>query len=68
MVGQAGARARGELSEVAEQPAMEVIPLPTIGRTELIVALVASTTTGAMPPVEAPLTQVEVAAAVIGDT
>ena len=52
-VGQAGARAQGVPSEVAKQPAMEVIPLPMTGRTELPNVLVASTAMGVMPPVEA---------------
>ena len=53
-VGQAGAGAGGAPLEVAEQPAMEVIPLPMMGRTELPSMLVAPTAMGATPPVEAP--------------
>ena len=40
---------------------MEVIPLPTLGQTELPLVTVASTVVGATPPVEAPPTQAEVA-------
>ena len=43
---------------------MEVIPLPTLGQTELPLVTVASTVVGATPPVEAPPTQVEVATTV----
>ena len=68
LVGQAGAGARGTPSEVTKQPATQVIPLPTMGQTKRLTTLVAPTTVGVTPPVEAPPTQVEVAAAVIGET
>ena len=55
-------------SEVAKQPATEVIPLPTSGRMKLQLAFVAPTAVGAVPPVEAPPAQAEVAAAVTGET
>lgn len=62
--GHVDAEAEGAPSKVAEQLAMEVIPLPTLGQTELPLVTVASTVVGATPPVEAPPTQVEVAAIV----
>ena len=55
-------------SEVVEQPAMEVIPLSTIGQTELPTALVVPTAMGVTPLVEAPPMQVEVAVAMMGET
>ena len=55
-VGQAGAGAKGMPSEVAEEPAMEVIPLPMMGRMELPTALVAPTAVGVTPLVKAPPT------------
>ena len=60
-VGQADAEAEGVPSEVAEQPATEVILLPTVERTGLSLALVAPTVVGATPPIEALPTQTEVA-------
>ena len=45
-VGQAGARAHGTPLEITKQLVMEVIPLPTMGWTELPAMLVASTVTG----------------------
>jgi len=53
--------AQGMPSEVAEQPAMAVIPLPTTGRMGLPTALVAPTVAGVTQPVGAPPTQVEAA-------
>ena len=50
---QVGVGDRGTPSEVAEQPVMEVIPLPTMGRTELPAMLVASTAMGAALMVKA---------------
>ena len=47
--GQAGAGVRGTPSEVAEPPAMEAIPLPTMGWMELSAGLVAPTVAGATP-------------------
>ena len=64
--GQAGVGAQRIPSEVAEQPAMVVTPLPTTGRMELPTAIVAPTVAGATPSVEAPLMQAEVAATMIG--
>ena len=61
LVGQADAGAEGAPSEVAEQSATEAIPLPTLERAELLLALVAPSVVGAAPPVEALLMQVEVA-------
>ena len=45
---QVGVGDRGTPSEVAEQPVMEVIPLPTTGLTRLLAMLVVSTVAGAM--------------------
>ena len=56
----ADAGAQKTHSEVAEQPAMSVIPLPTMGRMGL------PTVAGATQPVRTPPTQVEVAAAMTG--
>ena len=64
--GQAEAGTQGTPSEVVEQPAMETIPLPTMGRTGLPTALVAPTMAGATQPVRTPPTQAEVAATMIG--
>lgn len=66
-VGQVGARADGTPSEVTEQPAMEVILLPTMGQMELSTALVAPTMVGATPLIEAPLMETEVVATMIGE-
>ena len=62
--GQADVGAEGAPSGVTEQMAAEVIPLPTSKRTELPLALVAPSMVGATPQVEAPMSQVEVAATV----
>ena len=67
LVGQAGVGAVGTPSKVGEQPAMEVIPLPTMGRMELPTALVVPTAAGTPPPVKAPPTLAEVAATVTGE-
>ena len=45
-VGQEDTGAQGAPSEVAEQPAMAVIPLPTMGRMGLPTALMALTVVG----------------------
>ena len=55
-VGQTVAGAKGTPSEVTEQMAMEAIPLPTLERTELPLALVALTAVGVMPLVKVPPT------------
>ena len=48
-VGQADAGAEGAPSEVAEQPATKVIPLPTSERMELPLALVVPSVVGMAP-------------------
>ena len=65
--GQAGAKAEGMPSEVAKQPATEVIPLPTSERMELSPALLAPTVVGATPPVEALPMQAEVSMTVTSE-
>ena len=62
-VGQVGTEAKGMPSEVTEQPAMEVVPLPTTGQTELPTAPVVPTVAGVTPSIEALPMQAEVAAA-----
>ena len=52
--------------EVAEQLAMAAIPLPMMGRTGLLIELVAPTVAGATRLVRTPPTQAEVVAAVTG--
>ena len=62
--GQVNAGAEGTPSEVVEQPAMEVIPLPTWERMELSLALCGTDLVGTTPLVEASSTQVEAATTV----
>ena len=61
LAGQVDTGAEGAPSEVAEQLAMEVIPLLTSERAKLSLTLVAPSVVGVAPPVKAPLTQTEVA-------
>ena len=65
-VGRADAGAQRVPSEVAEQPTMVAIPLPTTGWMGLLTALVAPTVVGVTQPVRAPPMQAKVMVAVIG--
>ena len=60
-VGQEGAGAKETPSGFAEQTTVEVSPLPTLERTGLPPTLVAPSAVGAMPQVEPPVSQAEVA-------
>ena len=60
-VGQADAGAEEASSGVTEHMATEVIPPPTLERTELPLTLVAPSVVGAVPQAEAPASQAEVA-------
>ena len=53
-------------SEVAKEPVMEAVSLPTTGRSELPIVLVVPTPAGVTQPDEAPLRQAEVVAAMTG--